>query len=246
MILDNISRALKEQNWLAAGIEFVIVIFGVVIGFQINAWNEGRLERQLEGEYFYRLEVELSAVIEDLNNAQAAMDAYFNWITLFLEGVEESDPEKAQAGSWGLNAITSVELVSLEPAALREMISAGNLTIVQNRELRSDLASIPQLQSRSQAKLEQMAMDLSTAAQEISQHFDARLEDVADFTEGAFDEYTLQFDFDEVSGNEVFLNRLNYAALQNRFQAAHFARHRARIEAIQGRLRNEIARQGRQ
>ena len=41
MILDNLSRALRTQNWIATGVEFVIVITGVVIGFQINAWDDG-------------------------------------------------------------------------------------------------------------------------------------------------------------------------------------------------------------
>jgi hypothetical protein len=45
MILDNLTRAFKTQNWFAVATEFVIVIAGVVIGFQINAWNEGRIER---------------------------------------------------------------------------------------------------------------------------------------------------------------------------------------------------------
>jgi hypothetical protein len=44
MILSRITRALKDQNWLAAGIEFAIVILGVVIGFQVSAWNERRAE----------------------------------------------------------------------------------------------------------------------------------------------------------------------------------------------------------
>lgn len=48
MILDNLSRALKTQNWLAAGVEFVIVLSGVVIGFQINAWAESRADQQRE------------------------------------------------------------------------------------------------------------------------------------------------------------------------------------------------------
>ncbi|QNL17941.1 hypothetical protein HXX25_00480 [Hyphobacterium sp. CCMP332] len=244
MILDNLSRALKTQNWLAAGVEFVIVIAGVVIGFQINALNEGRQARHLEAEYLYRLEVELTAVIEDLNDAQRAIDAYFNWIGLFLEGVEEGDRDQAQAGSWGLNAITDVEMINLEPASLREMISAGDLTIIQNRALRSDLASIPQLQSRSQASLQQMAADLTPVAFEISRQFEARLEDVADFSAGGYDQHTIQFDFDAVSQNEVFLNRVNYAALQNRFQAAHFVRYRSEIEAIRERVRSEIEMRG--
>lgn len=42
MILQNLSKAVREQNWFAVVLEFVIVIAGVVIGFQINAWNERR------------------------------------------------------------------------------------------------------------------------------------------------------------------------------------------------------------
>ncbi len=45
MILQNLSKAMREQNYYAVALEFVIVIAGVVIGFQINAWNEARIER---------------------------------------------------------------------------------------------------------------------------------------------------------------------------------------------------------
>jgi len=244
MILARLSRAVREQNWFAVVLEFVLVIAGVVIGFQVTAWNEVRQERQREAEYLNQLDVELTAVIDELDNAERAIDAYFNWITLFLEGVEDGDPDRAQEGSWGLNAITDVEIINLEPAALREMLSVGELTIIQNRTLRADLASIPQLQSSSQASLEQMASDLTPVAFEISRQFEARLEDVADFSAGGFDQHTIQFDFDAVSQNEVFLNRVNYAALQNRFQAAHFVRYRSEIEAIREQVRSEIEMRG--
>jgi len=79
MILDNISRALKEQNWLAAAIEFVIVIFGVVIGFQINAWNESRIEREQERDVIARLAVEVGSTLSDkrdeLANESANVEA---------------------------------------------------------------------------------------------------------------------------------------------------------------------------
>lgn len=240
MILDNLSRALKTQNWLAAGVEFVIVIAGVVIGFQINAWNEGRSERAREAVYLLQLDAELTTVLEDIDSVQEALAAYFRWATTFLEGLEENDPAKAQEASWGLNAITDVEIINLEPAALREMISAGDLTIVRNAALRSDLASIPQLQSRSQASLQQMASDLTPVAFEISKHFEARLEDVAVFSQGGYTNETIQFDFGELAQNEAFLRTLNYAALQNRFQAAEFERNRAELALIQERLRAEI------
>ncbi|MFW6413253.1 MAG: hypothetical protein ACOC0V_03880 [Oceanicaulis sp.] len=62
MILDNLTRALRTQNWLAAGIEFVIVIAGVVIGFQISAWNEGRAQCEAEDRLLARLHAQLQAL----------------------------------------------------------------------------------------------------------------------------------------------------------------------------------------
>lgn len=89
MILDNLSRALKTQNWLAAGVEFVIVIAGVVIGFQINAWAENRAERAAEHAFHVRLAAELQeterlhyrlfdrrmAAFQDLTEAVALIQA---------------------------------------------------------------------------------------------------------------------------------------------------------------------------
>jgi hypothetical protein len=241
MILQNIARAIREQNWFAVALEFVIVIAGVVIGFQVQAWNEDRQERQREAAYLLQLDGELGAIIEEMDTMTDAIDAYFNWIALFLDGVETNDPETAQAGSWGLNAITDVESTNLEPAALREMISEGDLKIIRNRALRADLASIPQMQSRSQAALAQMAADLTPIAFEISGHFEARLDDVSD---GAVTNQTIQFDFEAVAQDEVLLRRINYAALQNRFQADHFRRYRAEIQAIRERVRGEIDARG--
>jgi len=240
LILARITRAIREQNWFAVVLEFVIVIAGVVIGFQVTAWNAGQQERQREAEYLHQLDVELTAVVDELDSARAAIDAYFNWITIFLEGVEAENPDRAQEGAWGLNAITSVEIINLEPAALREMISAGELTIIENRALRAELASIPQMQGNSQASLEQMASDLTPIAVEISAHFEARLEDVNDLSQGGYSIETIQFDFDAVSQDEYFLRRINYAALQNRFQAAHFVRYRGEIVAIRAQVRSEI------
>lgn len=45
MILQNLTKAIRDQNWFAVGVEFLIVIAGVVIGFQIQGWNENRADR---------------------------------------------------------------------------------------------------------------------------------------------------------------------------------------------------------
>jgi hypothetical protein len=55
MILSRISKAVREQNWFAVVLEFVIVIAGVVIGFQIQAWNEARAAAAREDLMLLRL-----------------------------------------------------------------------------------------------------------------------------------------------------------------------------------------------
>ncbi|XBQ17294.1 MAG: hypothetical protein ABL308_05295 [Oceanicaulis sp.] len=61
MILDNLTRAFRTQNWLTVATEFVIVIAGVVIGFQINAWNEARADRALAERYVADVRADITA-----------------------------------------------------------------------------------------------------------------------------------------------------------------------------------------
>ncbi|MEL6694555.1 MAG: hypothetical protein AAFQ12_16245, partial [Pseudomonadota bacterium] len=44
MLLRRITKHVKEQNWFAVGIDFVIVVIGVFIGIQVANWNESRSE----------------------------------------------------------------------------------------------------------------------------------------------------------------------------------------------------------
>jgi len=55
MILQRISTAIRQQNWFAVALEFVIVIAGVVIGFQVTAWNGARVNQEREAQFIERL-----------------------------------------------------------------------------------------------------------------------------------------------------------------------------------------------
>ncbi|XUU61248.1 hypothetical protein ACRAQ6_02960 [Erythrobacter sp. HA6-11] len=45
MILRRITQHVRDQNWAAIAIDFVIVVTGVFLGIQIGNWNAGRLEQ---------------------------------------------------------------------------------------------------------------------------------------------------------------------------------------------------------
>lgn len=59
MILRRLAQNLKEQNWTAISIEFVLLVLGVFLGIQVANWNEARVEREL-------IRGHLSEIAEDL------------------------------------------------------------------------------------------------------------------------------------------------------------------------------------
>ena len=42
MILRRFAEALKQQNWTAIAIEFVLLGLGVLLGIQVSNWNAER------------------------------------------------------------------------------------------------------------------------------------------------------------------------------------------------------------
>ncbi len=65
MLLRSISKHVKDQNWFAVFLDFIIVVFGVFIGIQVANWNEARASYQRETLLLHELkrEVEKSVVI---------------------------------------------------------------------------------------------------------------------------------------------------------------------------------------
>ncbi|MBC3764700.1 DUF6090 family protein [Neptunicella marina] len=60
MRLLRITHHIKQQNWLAVFLDFLIVVIGVFIGLQVSNWNQNRLEQQREEKL-------LQELVEDLN-----------------------------------------------------------------------------------------------------------------------------------------------------------------------------------
>jgi hypothetical protein len=60
MILGRVSAGLRRQDWMAIGIEFLIVLLGVFIGTQVSNWNEERVEKRET----QRLVVELGPALQ--------------------------------------------------------------------------------------------------------------------------------------------------------------------------------------
>lgn len=67
MILRRLTKHVKDQNWFAVGLDFLIVVAGILIAFQITNWSSERENRRVYDQALER-------VIVELNNNLAMQD----------------------------------------------------------------------------------------------------------------------------------------------------------------------------
>ncbi|NOX96221.1 MAG: hypothetical protein GXP04_14350 [Alphaproteobacteria bacterium] len=59
MLLRRITEHVKAQNWLAVGIDFLIVVIGVFVGLQVSNWNDARSLNSKSALFTERLKSDL-------------------------------------------------------------------------------------------------------------------------------------------------------------------------------------------
>ena len=64
MLLRRFTQHVKDQNWFAVTLDFLIVVAGIFIGLQVSAWNDSRADRVMEREYLERLQRDMEISVE--------------------------------------------------------------------------------------------------------------------------------------------------------------------------------------
>ncbi len=70
MLLRRVTQHVRDQNWFAVGIDFVIVVIGVFIGIQVANWNDSRADWSLRGNYLTQLTEDLQADITETQETE--------------------------------------------------------------------------------------------------------------------------------------------------------------------------------
>ena len=123
MLFRSISEHVKNQNWVAVAIDFLIVVIGVFIGIQVANWNEGRASREAYLQAIERARVEVSENLEFIDSQAEAIDTA-------LSGARE-----------GFDALLDC---SDEPGAL-EKVNAGIVEIRGTRGFQTRTEAVDEL-----------------------------------------------------------------------------------------------------
>lgn len=141
MLLRRITEHLQTQNWTAVGIDIVVVILGVFLGFQVTEWNEQRLLSNQRDVYLTRIVGDLERDVEEANRVVAANLRIMEAIQL-LEDIGR-DPKIAvkdpEAFLMALRLASGTRQIVLVRDTFDELRSAGHLALLANPSLQSKL-----------------------------------------------------------------------------------------------------------
>ena len=135
MILRRLARSLREQDWTAISIEFVLLVLGVFLGIQVANWNAGRETRQKSAVFTERLKDDLRAE----GWRYRFLLAYYDDVRAAAEAAVDALANKAPLSNEQLlvNAYraTQYKQGAARRATYDELISTGNIGLIEDRKL---------------------------------------------------------------------------------------------------------------
>ncbi len=166
MLLRNISKHVKEQNWFAVALDFFIVVAGILIAFQITNWNEARQAKTRETAVLLQLEEEFSVIRSTLAKQITIRKEYVETIGALITTLEGSGPPANDATiKTALENATNTGRRPAQSAAYLQLMADGGLTTLTNDGLQKALIRYAALLERDEF-LHPTLMELVT--QEIS------------------------------------------------------------------------------
>jgi hypothetical protein len=139
MIIRRFTEHIRRQDWFALLMDLLIVVVGISLGLQVDAWNTARQDRVTEREYLERLLADMDESID----AQIAAQQLFEGSIVGTDYISEIQ----RAGSFdgvdeerlivGLNSIGWVVRPATTMITIRELQSTGNISLIQDVAVRT-------------------------------------------------------------------------------------------------------------
>ena len=142
MLLRRVIRHVRNQEWAAIAIDFVIVVVGVFIGIQAANWNEARADQARGRGYLERIHSDLEA---DLANYQNRIRFWRAVSDYGRTGLAYADTgHLGNRTNWDLLLAyfqaSQVAEFWTNSTTYDELRSAGELNLITNLKLRNALA----------------------------------------------------------------------------------------------------------
>ncbi len=94
MLLRRITEHMKAQNWTAIGLDFLIVVVGVIIGIQVANWNDARADERAYQDAMGRLKEENTETLRSAGEVRATIGGMLSDVQPAIEILENCSTTK--------------------------------------------------------------------------------------------------------------------------------------------------------
>jgi hypothetical protein len=180
MIFRRLAQNLREQNWTAIGIEFVLLVLGVFLGIQVANWNEERQQVARQSAYLERLRIDFTGIRDRIQQHFVVYrdsvegGEFLLSIVRAGEGSAPPDDDEKARMARAYNALMSSRIPPPLPATYVEMRSEGQLSGIRNPVLRDRLAEYDRMLGLLQEVARLTGDNLNQQAPYLQRHFVSR------------------------------------------------------------------------
>lgn len=146
VIFRRLAHAIREQNWFTIVLEIAIVVFGILIGLQVDDWNQQRLERAGDQRALALFVDELQLMQEEARIDLKYVTASVRELSVGTEtalNCDANEDERARLTA-AIGNTLNWRVPDVRPSGLAEIGNSGTLARLGNPELSRAVGSIHQ------------------------------------------------------------------------------------------------------
>ena len=171
-ILGRLSQAVRDQNWFAVALEVVIVILGVVIGFQITAWGQSRSDGSKEKIYLLQLENDIQQTIDNLHAIDGVMASRELASAKLLRAFQLPSPPPRDSLLIWVYELQAGAVPSPAMRTVEALISTGDLRLLRNDSLQIRITEYAEFIEEKENYLRGNSSRASGSLRELERHVD--------------------------------------------------------------------------
>ena len=138
MLLRRITKHVKDQNWFAVFIDFLIVVIGILIAFQITNWNDERNQEESIKHYLNSISKNISndlLAVRDIRKNREAAYQIANRLLLFSPRMTSFDVNEVSLASQALSQAQQLQAFRSSTTGFEALKNSGSLEQLQGRDI---------------------------------------------------------------------------------------------------------------
>ena len=141
-ILDRLTAAMRERDWFAVALEILIVVLGVVIGFQVTSWGQRRQDIQREQTYLREIRRDLTETETSLQTAIENIGFTRNATSSLIRAAYEPDSVNRDSLALWLFEGQYIGIPTFRMGTARALVETGDLQLVRDDSTRIALSRL--------------------------------------------------------------------------------------------------------